>query len=138
MPSVAPSTRYHSGEKRRRAEGCGELLARSPDRNVPMDRRGVRAGRRNATGNRVGGLYPPREFESLPLRHPTFARKVGEWFPLIGCGSPAVAPSKRYPSGEERRRASGYGGAAIRIRARRRRIGRERSSLKSKHAIEII
>ena len=34
-----------------------------------MDRRGVRAGRRNATGNRVGGLYPPRGFESLPLRH---------------------------------------------------------------------
>src|SRR5660398_312728 len=33
-------------------------------------RRGVRAGRRNATGNRVGGLYPPRGFESLPLRHP--------------------------------------------------------------------
>ena len=30
--------------------------------------RGVRVGRRSATGNRVGGLKPSRGFESLPLR----------------------------------------------------------------------
>ena len=37
-------------------------------------RRGVRVGRRSATGNRVGGVKPSRGFESHPLRSSPFCR----------------------------------------------------------------
>ena len=46
-----------------RASG-GEDLVNSPC----VIRRGVRVGRRSATGNRVGGVKPSRGFESHPLR----------------------------------------------------------------------
>jgi hypothetical protein len=46
-----------------RASG-GEDLVNSPR----VIRRGVRVGRRSATGNRVGGVKPSRGFESHPLR----------------------------------------------------------------------
>ena len=43
------------------------LRSQGARREAP--RRGVRAGLRSATGNRVGGVDLPRGFESLPLRH---------------------------------------------------------------------
>ena len=48
---------------------CRILFVRSPGSPGGASRRGVRAGLRSATGNRVGGVNLPRGFESLPLRH---------------------------------------------------------------------
>src|SRR3972149_11542467 len=53
-------------------------------------RRGVRAGRRNATGNRVGGLTPPRGFESLPLRQDVCNRRIGD-------SNPSPPPTRMLP-----------------------------------------
>ena len=63
------------GRRRRlglRTRVCGPVVYCSSALGAPAarPRRGVRAGLRSATGNRVGGDDLPRGFESLPLRHP--------------------------------------------------------------------
>jgi hypothetical protein len=79
----------------------GEDLVNSPR----VIRRGVRVGRRSATGNRVGGVKPSRGFESHPLRFYVVAlRRESQWTILwslrLQCSLRVALKNRASPSTE--------------------------------------